>query len=102
MTEDKKYTYRIRVEVIGEEKEGSELGEELKTDGIECNGFVIMGDAGDGIHTAIHHVTMCDIVQMIASSKKVSAAAAIFEESRKAFLDISKLFGIDHEDGDPE
>ena len=73
MDNNEKCTYRIKVEVIGEEGESKfSIDNELV-----CNGFVIVGNRGDDADVIIHHVTLMDIAQNIAESSTLMAASCI-------------------------
>ena len=74
--------YRIRVEMI--EGENGESFDERFGEGIECNGFVILGDEGDGACCAIHDVNAMIIAEMIAHHSDLSAAAVIAQALREA------------------
>ena len=76
--------YRIRVEVIGEEKEEYKIGEDTCVD---CDGFVIMGhrkqkDEPDDVY--IHNISNIDIATMIACNRNVMAASLIAKAMREA------------------
>lgn len=74
--------YRIRVEMI--EGEDGERFDERFAEGIECNGFVILGDKGDDACCAIHDVNTMRIAEMIAHHSDMSAAAVIAQALREA------------------
>lgn len=74
--------YRIKVEVIGEEKEDCKLDESLRG-GVECSGFVILSNNEDHASVAIHAVSNIDIATMIAPSDEMMAASLIAQAMRK-------------------
>ena len=72
--------YLVRVEAMdGDEKLDMEY-----TDGIECDGFVVLAHKGDGCQVAIHQVNVDMISNMIAGSHKVMAASALAKGKREA------------------
>lgn len=73
--------YRIKVEVIGTEDEEHKINETLR--GVECNGFVILGNKGESTSTAIHGVSNIDIATMIATSGEMMAASLIAQAMRE-------------------
>ena len=80
--------YRIKVEVIGEEKEDCKLDESLRG-GVECSGFVILSNNEDHSSVALHAVSNIDIATMIAPSGEMMAASLIAQAMRegKKYLD---------------
>ncbi|MBE5774522.1 MAG: hypothetical protein E7337_11405 [Clostridiales bacterium] len=74
--------YRIKVEVIGEEKEGCKLDESLRG-GVECSGFVILSNNEDHTSVAMHAVSNMDIATMIAPSGEMMAASLIAQAMRE-------------------
>ena len=74
--------YRIKVEVIGEEKEDCKLDESLRG-GVECSGFVILSNNEDHTSVAMHAVSNMDIATMIAPSGEMMAASLIAQAMRE-------------------
>ena len=74
--------YRIKVEVIGEEKEGCKLDDSLRG-GVECSGFVILSNNEDHTSVAMHAVSNMDIATMIAPSGEMMAASLIAQAMRE-------------------
>lgn len=74
--------YRIKVEVIGEEKEDCKLDESL-LGGVECSGFVILSNNEDHTSVAMHAVSNMDIATMIAPSGEMMAASLIAQAMRE-------------------
>jgi len=82
--------YRIKVEVIGEERDDCKLDKKLK-EGIECAGFVILADKEDSSSVLIHGVSTLDIATMIAPSGAMMAASIL----AKAMREGKKYLGAD-------
>lgn len=78
------YKYRIKVEAIGEGECKDMLDEKL-TEGIECNGFVILGDRGpkQGV-TLKHDVNDIDIAGIIAEDAGMLGASLIAKAMKNA------------------
>lgn len=74
--------YRIKVEVIGEEKEDCKLDESLRG-GVECSGFVILSNNEDHTSVSMHAVSNMDIATMIAPSGEMMAASLIAQAMRE-------------------
>lgn len=74
--------YRIKVEVIGEEKEDCKLDESLRG-GVECSGFVILSNNEDHSSVALHAVSNIDIATMIAPSGEMMAASLLAQAMRE-------------------
>ena len=74
--------YRIKVEVIGEEKEDCKLDDSLRGGG-ECSGFVILSNNEDHTSVAMHAVSGIDIATMIAPSGEMMAASLIAQAMRE-------------------
>lgn len=53
-------------------------------EGIECDGFVVLANKGEGCQVAIHNVNVDIISDMIAGSRKVMAASALAKGKREA------------------
>ena len=96
MAENKKYTYRIKVEVIGEELEDGKLDREMTDEGIECDGFVILGFTGDGVYSSVHHTTIADIANALAVNDTLRIAVKL----SNVIASVNGLMGID-KGGDP-
>lgn len=82
-----KNTYRIKIEVIG--GDGEHPIDERLLDGIECNGFVIIGDQGESSTVIIHHLTVRDIADSIAHEDSLLAASVI----AKAYNEANDMIG---------
>lgn len=52
-------------------------------DGIECDGFVIMADKGEGATVALHEVNIDTISNMIQGESKLMQAGILAEAKRK-------------------
>lgn len=74
--------YRIKVEVIGEEKDGCKVDETLRG-GVEGNGFVILCNSEDSSMVSIHAVSNIDIATMIAPSGEMMAASLLAQAMRE-------------------
>ena len=74
--------YRIKVEVIGEEKNDCKIDETLRG-GVLCDGFVILGNREDASNVSIHGVSNIDIATMIAPSGEMMAASLLAQAMRK-------------------
>ena len=74
---EKEYKYRIKVELIGEpDKDGLKLLETVG-EGIECNGFVILGNNGERTLTLIHNMNIKGIAESIMPDKELMQAAIL-------------------------
>ena len=71
MSKDK---YRIKIETINGNDE--ELRAEYRM-GLDCEGFVIIGDREDDVDTSIHEMSTMDIAHAIAVSDELMQAAYI-------------------------
>lgn len=71
--------YLIKVESTDREEA---LGQRYQ-EGIECDGFVIMGDKGDSATTCMHDVSVDTISDMIRMDSKLMEAAILAEAKRK-------------------
>ena len=78
--------YRIRVEVIGEEEKGFSIGDDLRN-GLECRGFVIIGDNEETHFVSIHNVSNADMASAISDSKELMVSSAL----AKVMYDYKKL-----------
>ena len=78
--------FRITVEQIGEVEPENDLPEQLKASGggIECDGFVIIGDRDDGSKLCLHRVTDIDIALAMAHSGKLMGCAHIAKALKEA------------------
>lgn len=56
----------------------------LRGGGIECDGFVILGDRGQDVATLIHGLTTTEVAQSIACHGTLIAAATIAKALREA------------------
>jgi hypothetical protein len=71
--------YRIRVEVIGEEEPENKISENLRH-GIECDGFVILGNSevnGKPDVVVMHRITMNEITNLIMKRGELVAAGML-------------------------
>lgn len=76
------YKYRIKVELIGE---GKAMLDERLTEGIECNGFVIIGDRDDNQGVTVKHdVNDIDIAGLIAEDAGMLGASLIAKAMKDA------------------
>ena len=82
-----KHAYRVKVEVIGDE--GEHPIDEKFLEGIECDGFVIIGDQGESSAVSIHHLTVRDIAYSISHSDSLLAASVI----AKAYNEANDMIG---------
>jgi len=79
------YKYRIKVEAIGEAECKVMLDEEL-TEGIECNGFVILGDRDHKQGVAVKHdINDIDIAGLIAVDADMLGASLIAKAMKDAY-----------------
>lgn len=62
--------YRIHIENIGE-------GADWDGHDIECDGFAILADHGDGGEASLHNVSSIDMALLIGGNKNVRTAARI-------------------------
>lgn len=72
--------YRITVEVIGDEK--TKLGNCLR--GVECDGFAIIANKGEGVTTTIHNISNFNLAAIIAGSDELMGASVIAKALREA------------------
>lgn len=98
MAEEKKWTYRIKVEVIGEEE--NKLNEKFMEEGVECDGFVILGAMGDRASSSIHHVRLIDIAGMIEGNDTLSEAAKLKDILKRTRVSLEDLYDEFCKDGD--
>ena len=75
-------TYRITVEVIGDEKD-HELGDFLRV-GVECDGFAILANKSKGGTNVIHGISNIDLAALIAGNDEMFAASVIAKALREA------------------
>lgn len=71
--------YRIWIEIIGEEEPENKISENLRH-GIECDGFVILGNSevnGKPDSIMIHHMTLNQIVNLIMKNGVLVAAGML-------------------------
>lgn len=66
--------YRIKVEALDPSAE--ELRAELRM-GIECEGFVIMADQGDGGCTSIEHMSITKAAELMAGNAEMIKTACV-------------------------
>lgn len=78
------YKYRIKVEAIGE-GECKEMLDEKLTEGIECNGFVIIGDRDEQGDIIRHDVNDIDIAGLIAEDADMLSASLIAKAMKDAY-----------------
>ena len=78
------YKYRIKVEAIGE-VEGKAMLDEKLTEGIECNGFVILGDRDKQETIIKHDVNDIDIASLIAEDADMLGASLIAKAMKDAY-----------------
>lgn len=76
--------YLIKVESMDHDEQ---LNQEYQ-DGIECDGFVIMADKGEGATVAVHGVSINDISDMIQGESKLRQAA-ILADAKRRIMDIA-------------
>ena len=72
--------YLVRVESM----DCDEAMDSRLTDGIECEGFVVLAYKGEGAQVLIHNVNVDIISDMIAASNKVMAAGMLARGKRDA------------------
>ena len=77
------YKYRIKVEAIGE-AEGKDMLDEKLTEGIECNGFVILGDRDKQGAIIKQDVNDIDIAGLIAEDADMLGASLIAKAMQDA------------------
>ena len=75
-------TYRITVEIVGEEDD-CKISEAL-LDGEECEGFVILAMKEGGAECAMHHVSLNDIAGAICEDEHLMAASILAKGMRDA------------------
>lgn len=78
------YKYRIKVEAIGEGECKDMLDEKL-TEGIECNGLVILGDRDKKGTIIKHDVNVIDIAELIAEDADMLGASLIAKAMKDAY-----------------
>ena len=78
------YKYRIKMEAIGEGECKDMLDEKL-TEGIECNGFVIIGDRDEQGDIIRHDVNDIDIAGLIAEDADMLSASLIAKAMKDAY-----------------
>lgn len=71
--------YLIKVESMDHD----EAMDEQYQRGIECDGFVIMADKGEGATVCMHHVSIDTISNMIVHESKVMQAAILADAKRQ-------------------
>lgn len=76
--------YLIKVESMDHD----EQLDQVYQDGIECDGFVIMADKGEGATVAVHGVSIDDISDMIQGESKLRQAG-ILAEAKRRIMDIA-------------
>lgn len=74
---EKEYKYRIKIEVLSEPDEEDLKMLELIGDGIDCDGFLILGDKREKSTELIHEASIEDIARMIAPSVDLMQAAIL-------------------------
>ena len=67
-----------------ESEPSSEAFLEKFGEGIECEGFCVIGKSDDGTSVAIHHMNVMGLANAIADSDELMAAAAIAKGLREA------------------
>lgn len=78
------YKYRIKVEAIGEGECKDMLDEKL-IEGIECNGFVILGDRDDNQGVTVKHdINDVGIAGLIAEDADMLGASLIAKAMKDA------------------
>lgn len=77
------YKYRIKVEAIGEGECKVMLDEKI-TEGIECNGFVILGDRDKKGAIIRHDVNDIDIAGLIVEDAGMLGASLIAKAMKDA------------------
>ncbi len=85
--------YRIRVEVIGEEESEFRIRDDLRN-GLDCRGFVIIGDNEKTNFVAIHNVSNMDIANAVSGNKDLMVASSL----ARAMHDFRNLAHQDGED----
>lgn len=75
-------TYRIGVEVIGEEE--VPVTDEIKV-GKACKGFCIIYDMGDNFHVTMHNISKHDLGVIIAGNTRLYAASMIAKGLHEAY-----------------
>lgn len=81
--------YRIKVEAL----DGNEKIDQRYVDGIECDGYVIIADAGDKFTTAIHHMNVEGISNAIMGDAKL-LSAGILAKAKKEIIRVNVREGI--------
>lgn len=76
--------YRIRVEALDDGEGNREQLDQEYTDGIECKGFVILANNGEGTCVSLHNVSCLDIAEMMAKSSVMMAASVIAKALRES------------------
>ena len=75
-------TYRIKVEVIGDEKDNETVN--FLREGVECDGFAIIANEGKNGRTVIHDIGNIDLACIIAGSDELMGASVIAKALREA------------------
>lgn len=73
--------YRIKVEMIGEEQEGTRVPVALR-EGVECDGFAILTTKGEDGRTSLHNITAIDLATLIAQNDETMGAAIVAKALR--------------------
>lgn len=76
--------YLIRVESMDHDEQLDQRYQK----GIECDGFVIMADKGEGAMTSMHKVSIDTISDMIQGDSKLMQAA-ILADAKRRIMDIA-------------
>ena len=71
--------YLIKVESM----DGDEQLDQRYQKGIECDGFVIMADKGEGATTSLHKVSIDTISDMIQGDSKLTQASILADAKRR-------------------
>lgn len=82
--------YRIRVESI----DGSEIMDEKYVKGIECDGFVILGDRGENGICCVHKMSKMGIAKMILACDDMMDSAKlafIFRDVTRKYAEDDKV-----------
>ena len=74
---EKEYKYRIEVEVIGEPDANDLKMLESIGEGIECDGFLILGDRRENSTELVHEASIDDIARMITPCADLMQAAIL-------------------------
>lgn len=81
--------YRIKVEAL----DGNEKLDQRYTDGIECDGYAIIADAGDTYATAIQQMSVDMISNAIMKDAKL-LSAGILAKAKKEIIRVNVREGI--------